>query len=71
MGRKSNKANAFKVLNCIQSGDSQIRANDIARKTGMHPQAVTRLLATMDETTGVLLQEDDHGFLGIFGRRRK
>ncbi len=70
MGRRINEANAHKVLNCIQTDDGRIRANDIARQTGMHPQAVSRLLATMDETTGVLLQEDKRGFLGIFRRRR-
>lgn len=71
MGRRSNGANARKVLNCIQVNDGQILANDIANQTGMHPQAVSRLLASMEDTTGVLLQEDNHGRLGIFGRRRR
>ena len=71
MARKVNQANANKVLRCILANSGNVRANDIARQTGMHPQSVSRLLSTMDETTGVLLQEDDHGFLGIFGRRKK
>ncbi len=70
MGRKTNAHNAHKVLSCIQTSDGYVRANDIARQTGLHPQTVSRLLATMDETTGVLLQEDARGFLGIFGWRR-
>lgn len=71
MGRKVNSAKAHKVLACIQFNDGRVRASDIARKTGMHPQAVSRLLATLEKTTGVLLQEDDRGYLGIFGQYRK
>lgn len=71
MGRKVNLANAHKVLRYIQDHNNQVRATDIARQTGMHPQTVSRLLATMERTTGVLLQEDDKGYLGIFKQRRK
>jgi DNA-binding IclR family transcriptional regulator len=71
MGRKTDPQNADSVLNIITANNGQVRANDIARQTGMHPEAVSRLLASMDKTTGVLLQEDDNGFLGIFRRREK
>lgn len=71
MGRKTDPQNADCVLNLIKTHNGQVRANDIARQTGMHPQAVSRLLASMEDVTGILLDEDDRGFLGIFGRRKK
>jgi len=66
MGRKSNQQNAYRVLWVIHQHDNQIRAADIARETGLHPEAVSRLLASMEKITGTYLQEDDKGNLGIF-----
>ena len=70
MGRKANMSHIEAVIRAIQQNDGQVRANDIARMTGLHPEAVSRALARVPEYTGILLQEDDNGFLGIFKRSR-
>lgn len=69
MGRHVNRRKSYAVLNVIRRNNDRVRAADIARQTGLHPQAVSRLLASMDKTTGTYLQEDDKGNLGIFRNR--
>jgi Mn-dependent DtxR family transcriptional regulator len=68
MGRKVNADRLSDVVRTIQQNDGRVRANDIAKELKLHPQAVTRLLAVVNEETGALLYEDDRGFLGIFKR---
>ena len=69
MGRKVNLQNVKNIVQNIQNHDGQLRAADIARETGLHPQAVARLLVAVEETAGILLQEDSQGRLGIFKRK--
>jgi len=70
MRRKVNLQNVKSIVQSIQNHNNQFRAADIAREMGLHPQAVSRLLAIIEETTGTLLQEDDQGKLGIFKRKK-
>ena len=53
MGRKINLGRLSEVLETI-------RANDIAKQLGLHPQQVTRCLPSLE-----MLYEDDKGFLGV------
>ena len=69
MGRKVNSRNAQTVVKVIQEHDNKYKPADIAREAGLHPQAVARLLGVVEEVTGVLLQEDQKGRLGIFKRK--
>lgn len=66
MGRKVNRQHVFLTRKVIQENDGKVRLADIAKKAGLHPQAVSRALALMQDVTDTLLQEDDKGFLGIF-----
>jgi DNA-binding IclR family transcriptional regulator len=68
MGRKINLGRLSDVLETIRENDCKVRANDVAKKLNLHPQAVTRLLPAFGEETDELLYEDDKGFLGIFKR---
>jgi predicted transcriptional regulator len=66
MGRKVNEQHVFLAQKIIQENDGKVRLADIAKKTGLHPQAVSRALTFMQDVADTLLQEDDKGFLGIF-----
>ena len=68
MGRKTNVSRLVEVVETIRSNDGLVRANDIANKLKLHPQAIARLLSVVDKETDDLLFEDDKGFLGIFKR---
>lgn len=66
MGRKVNQDRVREVVETIKTHNGQYRANDIAQEMGLHPQAVSRLLAATEVTGNERLVEDDRGFLGIF-----
>lgn len=68
MGRKVNTQRLAEVLNSIKENDGKLRATDIAKQLGVHPQMITRLLPAFGSETEDLLVEDDRGFLGIFKR---
>jgi predicted transcriptional regulator len=69
MGRKANLRNAQAVVETIHRYNGKCRTADVARKTGLHPQAISRLLPIIEEATGTLLYEDKKGRLGIFKRK--
>ncbi len=66
MGRNINSDKVAEVIKTIQEHDGQLRANDVAKQLGLHPQEVARLLPAIGGTTEELLSEDDKGFLSIF-----
>lgn len=66
MGRRVNLDKLHDVLDTIRENEGLVRANDIAKNLNLHPQAVIRLLTTVDDETDELLYEDDKGFLSIF-----
>ena len=66
MGRKTNVSRLSEVVETIRSNDGLLRANDIAHKLNLHPQAIARLLSVVDKESDDLLFEDDRGFLGLF-----
>ncbi len=68
VGRRVNPDRLADILQTIRENDGKFRANDIAKELKLHPQAVARLLPTIDEESEELLYEDDKGFLGIFKR---
>ena len=70
MGRKANAQKDHAVLNTIRAHDNQLSQAEIARLSDLHPQEVSRILARLVDTTGVLLQEDKKGRLGIFRRKK-
>lgn len=69
MGRKIDEKKIEAIIKAIEAQDGNVRMNDVARKTGLHPETVSSLLARASKVTDTLLQEDDRGFLGIFRRR--
>jgi len=68
VGRKVNTQRLAQVLSTIEENEGKLRANDIAKQLGIHPQAIARLLPAFGTETEELLYEDDRGFLGIFKR---
>lgn len=68
MGRKINLERLADVFETIRDNNCKLRANDVAKKLNLHPQALARLLPAFGEQTKELLYEDDRGFLGIFKR---
>ncbi len=69
MGRKVDEGKVKAVLQVIEQQDGNVRMNDVAKAAGLSAERVSSLLARVDDVTGILLQEDDRGFLGIFKRR--
>ena len=66
MGRKINSERLAQVLSAIERNDGKVRAADIAKQLGLHPQMIARLLPAFGADTEHLLYEDEQGYLGIF-----
>ncbi len=68
MGRKINEVRKEAVLETIKEHDGQLQSAGVAKELGLHPQEVSRVLASLedDDDNDTYLYEDDKGFLGIF-----
>ncbi|GEM_PF-3297111 len=66
MGRKVNPQKVVEVIKVIRENDGKLRANDVAKQLGLHPQEVARVLPAIDDGEEKFLYEDDKGFLSIF-----
>lgn len=66
MGRKVNPTKVQQVLKVIEENSDKVRAVDVAKEAGMHPQEVTRILPVFEEEGHVKICEDDDGFLSVF-----
>lgn len=70
MARKVNPHNIQVIRQTVQENDGNLNAAGVAKKTGLHPQAVIRLLASTEDEPEKSFYEDDKGFLSIFRKRK-
>jgi len=66
MGRKVNPEKVVEVIKTIRENDGKLRANNVAKQLGLHPEEVARVLSTLEDGEEKVLYEDDKGFLSIF-----
>jgi len=66
MGRKVNPEKVVEVIKTIRENDGKLRANNVAKQLGLHPEEMARVLTTIENDEEKVLCEDDKGFLNIF-----
>lgn len=66
MGRKINPTRRAEVIKAVGEHHEQLKAGSIAKKLGLHPQEVTRVLTSLEDESEKMVYEDDDGFLGLF-----
>ncbi|MFN3705760.1 MAG: MarR family transcriptional regulator [Thermoflexales bacterium] len=68
MGRKPDSNRLQEIARYVER-HPRCKPIEIARQLDLHPSTVTRLLPALEEA-GILLSEDSHGRLFLFGKRR-
>ncbi|HRV91621.1 MAG TPA: hypothetical protein P5526_05625 [Anaerolineae bacterium] len=66
MGRKINPLRRTEVIKTVGEHHEQLTAGGIAKKLGLHPQEVARVLTALEDEPEKVVHEDDGGFLGLF-----
>ena len=66
MGRKIDPVRRAKVIKAVGEHHEQLKAEEIAKKLGLHPQEMARVLTALEDEPEKVVYEDDDGFLGLF-----
>ncbi len=66
MGRKANSRRKQAIIQLVQKNDGKLRVAGIAKLLALHPQEVTRALASLEAEAEKHFCEDDRGFLSVF-----